>query len=214
MNFALTIVFGWEVTRVAQSGIVLIIQFTLLGMTVVFAFGLWITCKRKFLLLKLYTIILAAFVGVQIFAVIMLAMGSAETEDIANTVFEQARPCPARARRPCAADPDTAPAAQLCTATQAATDDAASTLQTHKVAANVDEASWFCCCPKRCGAPATRLLPRACLTLSRARSAALCAAAIRVHGSRRCGTWASTPRGRRGTTPSRPAQTGCRLAPR
>ena len=92
MNFALTIVFGWEVTRVAQSGIVLIIQFTLLGMTVVFAFGLWITCKRKFLLLKLYTIVLAAFVGVQIFAVIMLAMGSAETEDIANTVFEQARP--------------------------------------------------------------------------------------------------------------------------
>ena len=51
MNFALTIVFGWEVTRVAQSGIVLIIQFTLLGMTVVFAFGLWITCKRKLLLL-------------------------------------------------------------------------------------------------------------------------------------------------------------------
>jgi len=79
---------------VAQSGIVLIIQFTLLGMTVVFAFGLWITCKRKFLLLKLYTIVLAAFVGVQIFAVIMLAMGSAETEDIANTVFEQARPLP------------------------------------------------------------------------------------------------------------------------
>ena len=92
MNFALTIVFGWEVTRVAQSGIVLIIQFTLLGMTVVFAFGLWITCKRKFLLLKLYTIVLAAFVGVQIFAVIMLAMGSAETEDIANTVFEQVPP--------------------------------------------------------------------------------------------------------------------------
>ena len=153
MNFALTIVFGWEVTRVAQSGIVLIIQFTLLGMTVVFAFGLWITCKRKFLLLKLYTIVLAAFVGVQIFAVIMLAMGSAETEDIANTVFEQVRPSPARARRPCAPDSDTPPRAQLCTATQAATDDAASTLQTHKVAANVDEASWFCCCPKRYAPP-------------------------------------------------------------
>ena len=60
----------------------------------VFAFGLWITCKRKFLLLKLYTIVLAAFVGVQIFAVIMLAMGSAETEDIANTVFEQVPPAP------------------------------------------------------------------------------------------------------------------------
>ena len=94
---------------------------------------------------------------------IMLAMGlhdgsprwvSAETEDIiANTVFEQVRPSPARARRPCAPDSDTPPRAQLCTATQAATDDAASTLQTHKVAANVDEASWFCCCPKRYAPP-------------------------------------------------------------
>ena len=38
------------------------------------------------------------------------------------------------------------------------------------MAANVDEASWFCCCPKRCGAPVARLLPCARLTLTRARS--------------------------------------------
>ena len=89
-----------------QSDIVVVIFLTLLGMTAVFGFGLWITCKRKFLLLKLYTVVLAAFVLVQIVAVIALATGSGNSDECVFCLHARAdspppppRLSPARSRR-------------------------------------------------------------------------------------------------------------------
>ena len=84
----MTILFGYKVLWVNHSGTVVVIFLTLLGMTVVFGFGLWITCKRKFLLLKLYTIILAAFVAIQIVAVIMLATGSGNSDECVRRILD------------------------------------------------------------------------------------------------------------------------------
>ena len=75
-NFIMTIAFFVKLTLKGASGIVLVIQLTLLALTIIFAFGLWITCKRKFILLKIYTVVLSAFVVVQIIALVALATGS------------------------------------------------------------------------------------------------------------------------------------------
>lgn len=72
----MTIAFFVKLTYHGADGIVLVIQLTLLALTFVFAFGLWITCKRKFILLKIYTIVLSAFVVVQVIALVALATGS------------------------------------------------------------------------------------------------------------------------------------------
>jgi hypothetical protein len=77
----MAVIFGWKVLSINQSDIVVTIFLTLLGMTVVFGFGLWITCKRKFLLLKLYAIILLVFVAIQVIAVVLLATGSSNSDE-------------------------------------------------------------------------------------------------------------------------------------
>ncbi len=75
-NFIMSIAFFYYLTLNSPEGIVVVIQLTLLALTFVFGFGLWITCKRKFVLLKIYTVVLAAFVVVQIIALVALATGS------------------------------------------------------------------------------------------------------------------------------------------
>ena len=107
-NFIMTIAFAIDITAamVDPPAIVLIIQLTLLAMTVVFGFGLWITCKRKFILLKIYTLVLAAFVVVQIIALAALATGSGNSDECdalahASALSARAPPLP-RADSPAA----------------------------------------------------------------------------------------------------------------
>jgi hypothetical protein len=79
VNLVLAVTFGYYVTRLAHSSTsVLVIQLTLVGMVFVFAGGLYITVKRKFLLLKVYSIVLAAFVVLQVLSVVDLASGGAK----------------------------------------------------------------------------------------------------------------------------------------
>jgi hypothetical protein len=158
----MTIAFAIDITAamVDPPAIVLIIQLTLLAMTVVFGFGLWITCKRKFILLKIYTLVLAAFVVVQIIALAALATGSGNSDECARThslthllYLLARRPCLALTRLPlsahsvanavldsvCKATKDT-----LKTAQEKSPGDAKAAI------AKADEASWFCCCPTSC----------------------------------------------------------------
>lgn len=77
-NFVLSCSFGYYVTRIAHhSRTVLAIQFTLVGLTITFGFGLYITLQKKFVLLKLYAVVLAALTAAQALAVASLvSMGA------------------------------------------------------------------------------------------------------------------------------------------
>ena len=73
VNLVFTITFGYYVTRIAHhSNSVLIIQLTLVGLTASFCMGVYITLKRRWLLLKLYAIVLGFFVVAQIVAVVVV----------------------------------------------------------------------------------------------------------------------------------------------
>ena len=168
----MTIAFGYYVLIPASdSDVVVVIFLTLLGMTVVFGFGLWITCKRKFLLLKLYTVVLAAFVLVQIVAVIALATGSGNSDEcvfclypfrVAHILFRRLRACRPLARvalsltDPVRVLPRCSVANSIldsvCTAEMAtlATARAAGPEKAQAAIAAADENSWFCCCPASC----------------------------------------------------------------
>ena len=67
-DFILAILFYVYVVRggLGMKGAIGIIQYSLIGAALVFLFGIFITLKRKFILLKLYTLILAVFVVAQI----------------------------------------------------------------------------------------------------------------------------------------------------
>jgi CDP-diglyceride synthetase len=70
VNLIMTILFAWKVTYPVSQGdmalSVLVIQLSLVGLTILFAFGLWVTIKRKFLLLKLFSIVLGIFIAAQV----------------------------------------------------------------------------------------------------------------------------------------------------
>ena len=87
-NFVLAILFAYAITSNSyQSGTVVIMQSTLVALTLVFAFGLWITCKRKFFLLKIYSLVLLAFVVVQVIALVALVAGAGNTDECASRLL-------------------------------------------------------------------------------------------------------------------------------
>ena len=88
-NFILSIVFCYSYIQLGIdfSGIVIVVQLTLVALTFVFGFGLWITCKRKFILLKLYTVVLFAFVVLQMIALVAVAIGAGNSEEYAHPHF-------------------------------------------------------------------------------------------------------------------------------
>jgi len=79
INFIMTILFAVKVTYPVSQGnmvtSVLAIQLSLVGLTVLFAFGLWVTFKRKFLLLKLFSIVLSIFIAAQVVSASLLFSG-------------------------------------------------------------------------------------------------------------------------------------------
>lgn len=79
VNFIMTILFFWKVTLPVSDGdmpvSILAIQFSLLGLTILFIFGLWVTVKRKFVLLKCFSILLAIFIAAQVAAAALLLAG-------------------------------------------------------------------------------------------------------------------------------------------
>jgi hypothetical protein len=151
-NFIMSIAFFYYLTWNSPEGIVVIIQLTLVALTFVFGFGLWITCKRKFILLKVYTVVLAAFVVVQIIALVALATGS--WDECAPTSLCQ---CLVRSelRSPgagCVCRMGSQIVGRMCELEQGslATARKLGKGKAKKVAEELDASSWFCCCPDSC----------------------------------------------------------------
>eukprot|EP01043_Picozoa_sp_COSAG02_P059952 COSAG02_NODE_7738_length_2868_cov_2.198989_1_plen_232_part_00 len=149
-NFIMSIVFFYYLTWNSPEGIVVVIQLTLVALTFVFGFGLWITCKRKFILLKIYTVVLAAFVVVQIIALVALATGS--YDECARTSLCQSL-LRSELRSPgagCVCRMGNTILGQVCAVEKASLADARRVGKAKKVAEELDESSWFCCCPESC----------------------------------------------------------------
>ena len=128
VNLLLAIVFGWKVVAVTTfTGVIQIIQLSLIGLCFVFLFGVIITVKRKFFLLKLYTVILGVFVIAQIGAVSMFFIDPDLSDQFAGPVYSN-----------------------LCDAVIQAEDGVANVGS--RVSAVAGKVPWICCCPtqERC----------------------------------------------------------------
>ena len=89
VNLVTSILFAYEVTaKTGMEGVLMIIQLALIGICLVFLFGLWITWKSKYTLLKIYTLLLAAFVVAQVLAVGYDATGGAEADTVLDPLTE------------------------------------------------------------------------------------------------------------------------------